>query len=318
MRKLVFFSVFFVFLAIFQLNFVSGTAAAPQVGICIDRVDDGAGGWYCSNPRSTLKPNPEFWISGNYSEADYWLIAISGEEVFYFDLATMRWQPGFQATFSGPGIDFSWLALPAAGLPLIDYMADPSIGPDVKIQHPDIGKTVDIYFGVDAIPDGVLNGESLVYATTTLILEDSIIKSYCHGQCWPGPFGYGQDIRVRIGDLRYFPYSQDGWPDNALPPALSWSAIASTEGLVLGPYDFHIHYMTDMWYGNKLSETEWQFPQGNLIQQAELKIGVSVKENGYVVENYSGPVDVSGSVFSFNGEKWIWDWLYRETVLFLP
>ena len=82
---------------------------------------------------------------------DWWLVAVAGGNIFYFDLGTLTWKSGLMPTFTGPLADIPFVPLPS-------YPSLPA-------------GTYDFYFGFDAVPDGALTLQSLVYDTVRVNVQ---------------------------------------------------------------------------------------------------------------------------------------------------
>lgn len=83
---------------------------------------------------------------------DWWLVAGTADgQWLHFDLATMSWQPGLAATYTGPLVDIRYWGLPTlGGLPAGSYT---------------------FYFGIDTAPNGALDLGSAIYERTVLTVQ---------------------------------------------------------------------------------------------------------------------------------------------------
>ena len=81
---------------------------------------------------------------------DWWLVAVGSGGVLHFDLATMTWQSGLAATYTGPLGDLPFFALP--------YLSFPK-------------GTYDVYFGFDSIPNGSLDIQSITYDVVHVVVN---------------------------------------------------------------------------------------------------------------------------------------------------
>ena len=83
---------------------------------------------------------------------DWWLVVATADGQWYnFDLLTMSWKPGVVALYSGPLFSFPYFGLPTLdGLPV---------------------GTHSFFFAYDGVPNGVLDGGSLVYEHTSLTVR---------------------------------------------------------------------------------------------------------------------------------------------------
>jgi hypothetical protein len=83
---------------------------------------------------------------------DWWLVMLTAEGQWYnFDLLTMAWKPGLAALYSG-----SLFSFPYFGLPTLDGLP---------------AGTHSFFFAYDGVPNGALDGNSLVYNRTTLTVR---------------------------------------------------------------------------------------------------------------------------------------------------
>jgi hypothetical protein len=81
---------------------------------------------------------------------DWWLVAVDpAYGVLHFDLATMTWQSGLAATYTGPLFDIPYFPLPYSSLPR--------------------GAT-DVYFGFDNIPNGTLDMQAATYDVVHIVV----------------------------------------------------------------------------------------------------------------------------------------------------
>ena len=100
-------------------------------------------------PSITLKPGR---LQGQ--TADWWLVAQTADGTLYsYDLASMSWKTGLSAVYTGALFDVSFFSLPSLrGLPSGSY---------------------DFYFGVDTVPNGILELDKTTYHKTRLTIGPS-------------------------------------------------------------------------------------------------------------------------------------------------